>query len=141
MTLPSYAMNQTSFPEMYERWLVGPLFRGLRTVAERHLRAIADQRYSFGDAALLEALLRDAGFYDIHVKTVSRVISFDDGEPFLRLNTMAFVGMSSAGKTLGDEERKRVMEAIIRESMPVLQHYSDGPRLTFDLCTNLATAK
>ncbi|RWP09182.1 MAG: methyltransferase domain-containing protein [Mesorhizobium sp.] len=27
MTLPSYAMNQVSFPEMYERWLVGPLFR------------------------------------------------------------------------------------------------------------------
>src|SRR5687767_1653134 len=26
MTLPSYAMNQASFPEMYERWLVGPLF-------------------------------------------------------------------------------------------------------------------
>ena len=22
-----YAMNQASFPEMYERWLVGPLFR------------------------------------------------------------------------------------------------------------------
>src|SRR5687768_12626895 len=27
MTLPSYAMNQPSFPEMYERWLVGSLFR------------------------------------------------------------------------------------------------------------------
>src|SRR5919106_2329164 len=27
MSLPSYAMNQASFPEMYERWLVGPLFR------------------------------------------------------------------------------------------------------------------
>ncbi|TIX95556.1 MAG: methyltransferase domain-containing protein [Mesorhizobium sp.] len=27
MTLPSYAMNQASFPQMYERWLVGPLFR------------------------------------------------------------------------------------------------------------------
>jgi len=27
MTLPSYAMNQQSFPEMYERWLVAPLFR------------------------------------------------------------------------------------------------------------------
>jgi hypothetical protein len=25
--LPSYAMGQGSFPEMYERWLVGPLFR------------------------------------------------------------------------------------------------------------------
>jgi SAM-dependent methyltransferase len=27
MSLPIYAMNQASFPEMYERWLVGPLFR------------------------------------------------------------------------------------------------------------------
>jgi ubiquinone/menaquinone biosynthesis C-methylase UbiE len=26
-TLPSYAMGRASFPEMYERWLVGPLFR------------------------------------------------------------------------------------------------------------------
>jgi hypothetical protein len=27
MGLPSYAMNQPTFPEMYERWLVMPLFR------------------------------------------------------------------------------------------------------------------
>ena len=27
MSLPSYAMNQTSFPHMYEQSLVGPLFR------------------------------------------------------------------------------------------------------------------
>ena len=27
MTLPAYAMNQPSFPEMYERWLVTPLFQ------------------------------------------------------------------------------------------------------------------
>jgi ubiquinone/menaquinone biosynthesis C-methylase UbiE len=27
MTLPAYAMSQASFPEMYERLLVGPLFR------------------------------------------------------------------------------------------------------------------
>jgi SAM-dependent methyltransferase len=26
MTLLSYAMNQATFPQMYERWLVGPLF-------------------------------------------------------------------------------------------------------------------
>jgi ubiquinone/menaquinone biosynthesis C-methylase UbiE len=27
MALPDYAMSKSSFPEMYERWLVGPLFR------------------------------------------------------------------------------------------------------------------
>ena len=86
-------------------------------------------------------LLRAAGFSDVQVKTLSRVIRFDDGEPFLRLNTMAFVGMSSAGKALSDEERKRIVEAIIGESVPVLQQYSDGPRLAVELRANLATAK
>lgn len=267
MTLPSYAMNQVSFPEMYERWLVGPLFRPwaeltldelklspgdrlldiacgtgivarvakqrlgdtgqvvgvdvssdmlavarnvapdidwregnaaslplregeqfdvvvcqqglqfftdktaaiaqmrralaehgrlavatwrsdeemhflreLRRVAERHLGAIDDQRYNFGDAAVLEGLLRDAGFNDVDIKTVSRTIRFDDGEVFIRLNTMAFVGMSTTGKGMSDDERKRVMENIINESAPVLRQHSDGPALAFELRTNLALA-
>jgi ubiquinone/menaquinone biosynthesis C-methylase UbiE len=118
-----------------------PFFRELRTVAERHLGAIADQRYSFGDAALLQGLLRDAGFHDIDVKTVTRIIRFDDGEPLIRLNTMAFVGMSTRGKAMSDDERKRVIEAIIQESGPVLRQYSDGSELAFELRTNLAIAR
>jgi ubiquinone/menaquinone biosynthesis C-methylase UbiE len=116
-------------------------FRELRHVAERHLGAIADQRYSFGDAAPLEALLRDAGFRDVQSRPVSRTIHFDDGAPFLRLNTMAFVGMSPAGKAMAEQERKRVVEAIVSESSPVLQAYAEGPGVAFELCTNLATAK
>lgn len=117
-----------------------PFFFELRRVAERRLGAIADQRYAYGDAATLEKLLRDGGFHDIDVKTVARIIRFDDGEPFIRLNTMAFVGMSSTGKTMSEEERKRVMENIIRESEPVLQQYSHGSELVFELRTNLAIA-
>ena len=33
MVLPSYAMNQPTFPEMYEKWLVGPLFRPWAEIA------------------------------------------------------------------------------------------------------------
>jgi ubiquinone/menaquinone biosynthesis C-methylase UbiE len=117
-----------------------PVFRELRRVAERHLGAITDQRYDFGDAAVLEGLLRDGGFHDIEIKTVARTICFDDGEPFIRLNTMAFVGMSTGGKAMSDDERKHVMENIINESAPVLQQYSDGSALTFELRTNLALA-
>jgi ubiquinone/menaquinone biosynthesis C-methylase UbiE len=40
-----------------------PFFRNLRSVAERHLGPIADQRYGYGDADSLDRLLRDAGFY------------------------------------------------------------------------------
>jgi len=118
-----------------------PLFRDLRYIAQRHLGAIADQRYSFGDAAPLEALLRDAGFHEVRSRTISRAIRFNDGAPLLRLNTMAFVGMSAVGKGMGDEERQRVVEAIISDSAPVLQSYTDESGLVFDISTNLATAK
>jgi len=64
-----------------------------------------------------------------------------DGAPFLRLNTMALVGMGAAGRDLADHERKRIVEEIVRESAPVLQPYSDGSGLAFELSTNLATAR
>jgi ubiquinone/menaquinone biosynthesis C-methylase UbiE len=83
-----------------------PFFRELRHVAERHLGAIVDQRYGFGDAAPLEALLRNAGFNEVRSRILSRIIRFENGAPFLRLNTMALVGMSTVGKAMSDQERE-----------------------------------
>ncbi|TPI78011.1 methyltransferase domain-containing protein [Mesorhizobium sp. B2-8-9] len=117
-----------------------PFFRALRRVAERHLGPIKDMRHSLGDAAPLEALLRGTGFHDVRSRAMSRTIGFEDGRPLLRLNTMALVGMSSAGKAMGDQERKRIVEDIVSESAPVLQSYTEGSGIAFELSTNLATA-
>ncbi len=118
-----------------------PFFRELREVAERRLGAVADQRYSLGDAALLESLLLGAGFRDVRSRTVSRTIRFDDGIPFLRLNAMALVGLSAAGKGMDAEERKRVVADIVKESASVVSAFAGGSGLAFDLSTNLATAR
>ena len=118
-----------------------PLFRELRGVAERHLGAIADQRHGFGDASALEALFHDAGFRNVRSMTITRTIRFEDGAPFVRLNTMALVGMSAGGKTMADADRKRVVETIIAESAPVIQRYADGSGLAFELSANLLSAK
>ncbi|WP_181170158.1 MULTISPECIES: methyltransferase domain-containing protein [unclassified Mesorhizobium] len=118
-----------------------PFFRELRRVAERHLGPIADMRHSFGNAAPLEALLRDAGFHDVRSRTISRAIRFEDGAAFLRLNTMALVGMSAAGKAMAEQERKRVVEDIVNGSAAVLRSRSDGSGVVFELSSNLATAK
>jgi ubiquinone/menaquinone biosynthesis C-methylase UbiE len=118
-----------------------PFFRELRHVAEGRLGAIVDQRYSFGDAKLLEVLLRDAGFGNVQSKVVSRMIRFDNSLPYLRLNTMALVGMSSAGKAMNSDERERVVEALVTESSPLLQNYADESGLFFELSTNLTIAK
>lgn len=118
-----------------------PFFRDLRRVAENHLGPISDQRYSFGDAAELEALLNNAGLRDVQSKMLSQTIRFEDGAGFVGLNAMAFVGMSTKGRNMTKEERELVLESIVKESTPVLQRYSDGSALTFDLSTNLAIAR
>ena len=116
------------------------VLRELRRVAERHLGPIADRRYGFGDAAALDALLRQAGFRDVRSATLSRVIRFADGSAFIRLNAMAFVSMSPGSKEMSDDERGRTVEAVARESTDAVRSYTDESGLAFELSTNLATA-
>lgn len=118
-----------------------PFFAELRRVAEGQLGPISDQRYSFSDAAALEALLREAGFRDVQSRTLSRTIRFEDGAVFVRLNAMAYVGMSAKGRAMSEDDRKSAVESIVSESTPVLQRHSEGGVLAFGLSTNLATAR
>ena len=117
-----------------------PIFRELRRIAERHLGEIVDQRHCFGDATALEKLLRDAGFHNVRSRIISRIMRFDRETWLLRGNAMALMGMSAAGKALGEEERHRIVDAIERESECVRERYGDGSELAFELSTNLATA-
>ncbi|HEY7765529.1 MAG TPA: methyltransferase domain-containing protein [Aestuariivirgaceae bacterium] len=118
-----------------------PFVRELRRVAESRLGTVADQRYGFGDAARLEALLRDAGFHDVRSRRMARRIRLERATPFLRMNAMALVGMSAAGKAMTDVQRKAAVEAIVADSAPVWQSYSDGSDPVFEVGANLATAK
>jgi ubiquinone/menaquinone biosynthesis C-methylase UbiE len=44
VSLPAYAINIASFPEMYERWLVEPLFRPWAEVVVDRARLAAGDR-------------------------------------------------------------------------------------------------
>jgi SAM-dependent methyltransferase len=117
-----------------------PLVRDLRRVAERHLGPIADRRHCFGEAGPLEAALREAGLRVVRSRIVSRTIRFTDPSVFVRLNAMALIGMSAGSKTMSDEERGRVLAAVVRDSAEVISPYTDAAGLAFELSTNLATA-
>ena len=118
-----------------------PVLRELRRVAERHLGPIVDVRHGYGAAEPLEALLRDAGFDEVRVKTRSRTIRFDDASVFVRLNAMALIGMSASGKEISDEKRAQLAAAIAHDSIEVVQPHTGETGFTFELSANVATAK
>jgi SAM-dependent methyltransferase len=116
-----------------------PPLLDLQRVAERHVGAIVDQRYSFGDERALERLLLDAGFRDVRVVTLALTTRFANGAEFVRMNAMALVGMS--GAQLGDAERERLLASIVEESAEAVRSYTDGATLAFEMCTNVAVAR
>ncbi len=118
-----------------------PFLLALRRIAERHVGPISDRRHGLGEAASLETLLREAGFREIRVATLSRTVRFGDATTFVRLNAMALVGMSARARELGDEERGRVIATIVRDSAEVARPYTDADGLGYDILSNLATAR
>jgi ubiquinone/menaquinone biosynthesis C-methylase UbiE len=118
-----------------------PLFEELHAIAERHVGQFVDARHSYGDADAMTRLLSEAGFREVVVERMSRTIRIADASLFLRLNTMALVGMSGAAKTMGDAERAAAVESIATASASVLPRYTEGQGLVFDLTSNIATAR
>lgn len=118
-----------------------PFFLALHRVAERHLGAMPDPRYGFGDAAALQKLLAAAGLQNVNVETVSRTVRFADGMVYVQMNAMALVGMSKQFATTTPEQRARLIADIVQDSAEVLLPYADGAGIAFALGTNLATAR
>ena len=118
-----------------------PIFTRLQAVAERHLGPLVDQRHAFGDGGQLAALLEEAGIRDVAVETVTRPLRFDDGAMFVRLNTMALVGMSAAAKAMSDEARAATVTAVVGDSADVLAAFSDGAAAVFAVSSNVAIGR
>lgn len=115
-----------------------PFLAELRRIAEDHLGPIHDNRFGFGDPAALESLLHDAGVQDLRVTSIHREVRFPD-RTFLRLNAMAFVGMSAAGKEMDEQKRNQVIAAILDESVAAAKAFHDEDGLAFEMRTLLAT--
>lgn len=116
-----------------------PFLAQLRSIAEKYLGPIEDKRFSLGDPSALESLLRDAGFNSIHVATIERALRFPDSSGFLRLNTIAFLGMTDAAKAMTDQRRTQVIDTILAASIAAARPYTSTYGLCFPMKTCIAT--
>lgn len=116
-----------------------PFLAQLRQIAEKHLGPIDDKRFSLGDSSALQSLLRDAGLNDIHVTSIERGLRFPDSSSFLRLNTIAFLGMTDAAKEMTDQRRTQVVDTILAASIAAARPYTSTYGLSFPMKTHIAT--
>lgn len=118
------------------------LFHDLGLVAERYLGPIDDARHSFPDAEALAQLLVDAGFADVRVDRVSRETRFAlDPAVLARLNAMAVIGMTPAGKAMSDTERAEMVDTLVSASLPAAARYVANGVITFQTSANIAVAR
>jgi ubiquinone/menaquinone biosynthesis C-methylase UbiE len=118
------------------------LFHDLGRIAEQFVGAIADARHSFADARALASVLEDAGFSDVEVASPVLDVTFEiDAAMLARLNAMAVIGMSSAGKTLSDEERAGVANRVVDASLPTIARYTTGSVISLRTAANVASAR
>jgi ubiquinone/menaquinone biosynthesis C-methylase UbiE len=117
-----------------------PEMTALNAMVERHVGPIVDSRHSFGDPDAFRRLLIDAGFSDVKVGTLSHDVQFADGTLFARLNAMAAIGMSAAGKAMSEAERKDLADRIAAESADVVGTATRNGVFVLPLSSVFATA-
>ena len=117
-----------------------PFFQATYQASSRHLGPFTDQRHAFGDAAALERLLAEGGFRGVRVEPMSLTLRFEDGPGFVRMNSMALVGMSPAARQMGDEERARLLTTVIDDCTRAATPFMSGNVLSFAMSSNVATA-
>ena len=64
-----------------------------------------------------------------------------DNASFPELYEHCLVGMSQGATALSEEERTRVMSAIVADSLPRRSGYAEGDGIAFAIATNVATAR
>lgn len=116
-----------------------PCFREAHRAAEPRVGRFVDERFSLEEAAL-QRLLGDAGFHDVRIEKLARTLALPDAGAFLRMNAMAIVGMSGAGKGLDDAAREALVSAIAEGSAAACARYISGGQLSFEAATTVATA-
>ncbi len=117
-----------------------PVLHELRRTMERHVGPIDDRRHSLGDASALEVALREAGFRDVRSKPISRTITFEDGSVFVRLNSMALISMSTQASALDDDERRRIVDAVVRDSADLLRSHTSERGFAYEIGANVVLA-
>jgi ubiquinone/menaquinone biosynthesis C-methylase UbiE len=119
-----------------------PLFRDLGAAAEPLLGPIVDARHGFDDADALARLLLDAGSSDVRAEPLTIEVRFEiEPADLARINAMALVGRSAAGKTMSDAERAAMVETVTQASLDTVRRYARDGAIVCPTSANLATAR
>ena len=112
-----------------------PMYEVVCRIAERHLGAASDRRFSLGDDAALRTLLVDAGFADVAVQVVTITERSAEFPTLLNVRAMGF-----DLESLPDAERERRLAAVETETTAALARFAGDGGYLEPARANIATA-
>jgi SAM-dependent methyltransferase len=118
-----------------------PVDAALDEAIARHLgvQAMAAP-FALGDAEELRALLVGAGFRNVTIEPVERVVRFPSPELFVRLAVLGSAAVLPALAQMDETARGALIDAVQTDMLSTLRIYQDGDALAFPRTAHVAVA-
>jgi SAM-dependent methyltransferase len=120
-----------------------PVYQALCEADARYLGVPIDDvatPFSLGDADELHRLLDSAGFRDVTIGAETRAVTFPAPSRFVELTALAAAAVMPELAELDDVARGKMVQAIERETAPVLRRYTVGDAVRFPMHAHIAVA-
>lgn len=120
-----------------------PVYEAVLEAEARHLDvsvAEVSTPFTFGGAGELRALLDGAGFRRIEVRPKTLDVRFPAPERFVELTVLAGAAVVPEFAQEDPAERAALVDAVTRESAPIIERYRDGDTVSFPMTAHIAVA-
>ena len=119
-----------------------PVQEAVNASMERRAGAAAatGRGFSLADADTLRALLEGAGFREVAIEPVVKIIQFGSRDTFVQQSLLAVGAVFPELGKLDDARRAALAAAIQEDVSPTLDEYADGDGLAFPMSAHIARA-
>ena len=121
-----------------EHW---PVQQALGRAAQGRLGAAIAAAFGFGEHGVLERLLAEAGFRDVHVDVAEKTVVFPSADDFVDVTVNGAAAVLPELRVMSPQERAALAAAVRAEVAPTLRSYTRSGQLHVPTAAHIATAR
>lgn len=118
-----------------------PVHNAIGKAASGRLGAATMVAFGLGENETLERLFEDAGFQDVRVGAIEKVIAFPSGEEFVANSVRGATAALPELQAMSNDERMLLAAAVQAEVAPTIRSHTSAGELRCPMAAHVATAR